>query len=157
VTPTRPADPTLLLVCSSGGHLAQLLSLRRWWEGFERSWVTFDTPDAVSLLVDESVIPAFHPTTRNIPNLFRNILLAWRTIGRLRPSLVVSTGAGVAFPFFLIAKLRGSRTAYIEVFDRIDSPTVTGRLCYPLSDVFALQWPEQRRMYPKGIVIGPLL
>jgi UDP-N-acetylglucosamine:LPS N-acetylglucosamine transferase len=84
-------------------------------------------------------------------------MLAWRTIGRFRPSLVVSTGAAVAFPFFLIARLRGARTAYIEVFDRIDSATVTGRLCYPLSNVFVLQWPEQRRMYPKGIVIGPLL
>jgi UDP-N-acetylglucosamine:LPS N-acetylglucosamine transferase len=119
--------------------------------------VTFDTPDAVSLLAGESVIPAFHPTTRNIPNLLRNMGLAWRTIGRLRPSVVVSTGAGVAFPFFLVAKLRGSKTAYIEVFDRIDSSTVTGKLCYPLSDVFALQWSEQRRMYRKGIVIGPLL
>ena len=66
-------------------------------------------------------------------------------------------GAGVAVPFFLVAKLRGAKTAYIEVFDRIDSATLTGRLCYPMSDVFALQWPEQRQIYRKGVVIGPLL
>jgi UDP-N-acetylglucosamine:LPS N-acetylglucosamine transferase len=146
-----------LLVCSSGGHLAQLYGLKAWWEGFDRTWVTFDTPDAVSLLEGESVITASYPTTRNVPNLIRNLWLAWKTVRRLRPALVVSTGAGVAVPFFMAAKVHGSKTAFIEVFDRIDSPTVTGKLCYPLSDVFALQWPEQRRMYRKGVVVGPLL
>jgi hypothetical protein len=46
---------------------------------------------------------------------------------------------------------------YVEVYDRIDSPTMTGRLCYPFSDLFLLQWEEQRRNYPKGQVIGSLL
>jgi UDP-N-acetylglucosamine:LPS N-acetylglucosamine transferase len=147
----------VLLVCSSGGHLAQLYNLKPWWERFDRTWVTFDTWDATSLLERERVIFAFHPTTRNIVNLFRNLGLAWRTVGRFRPAIVVSTGAGVAVPFFLVAKLRGAKTVYVEVFDRIDSATLTGRLCYPISDVFALQWPEQREIYRKGVVVGPLL
>jgi len=146
-----------LLVCSSGGHLAQLWELRPWWAELDRTWVTFDTVDATSLLADEAVVWAHHPTTRNVRNLARNFALAWRTIGRLRPAIVVSTGAAVAFPFFLIGRLRGVRTVYVEVFDRIDSATLTGRLCYPLSDRFLLQWDEQRQVYPKGDVIGPLL
>jgi UDP-N-acetylglucosamine:LPS N-acetylglucosamine transferase len=119
--------------------------------------VTFDTVDATSLLEGEDVVWAFHPTTRNALNLVRNFVLAWRTIGRLRPAIIVSTGAAVAFPFFLVGRLRGARTVYVEVFDRIDSATLTGRLCYPLSDRFLLQWEEQRAIYPKGEVIGPLL
>jgi beta-1,4-N-acetylglucosaminyltransferase len=71
--------------------------------------------------------------------------------------VVVSSGAGVAFPFFLLARLRGHKTVYVEVYDRIDTATMTGRLCYPLSDLFLLQWEEQRRNYPKGVVIGGLL
>jgi UDP-N-acetylglucosamine:LPS N-acetylglucosamine transferase len=153
----RAPRSTILLVGSSGGHLAQLHSLKPWWKRFDRVWVTFDTLDATSLLADESVINAHHPTTRNLPNLARNFVLAWKTIRRIRPSLVVSTGAGVAVPFFLLGRVFGAKTAYIEVFDRLDSATLTGRICYRMSNVFALQWPEQRRMYPKGIVIGPLL
>lgn len=156
MTRRRPSS-TVLLVCSSGGHLAQLYNLKPWWERFDRVWVTFATSDATSLLSDERVISAFHPTTRNVVNLIKNLGLAWRTVGRIRPGIVVSTGAGVAVPFFVVAKLRGAKTAYIEVFDRIDSATLTGRLCYPFSDVFALQWPEQRQIYRKGVVIGPLL
>ena len=146
-----------MLVCSSGGHLAQLVALRGWWEDHDRRWVTFDTPDAVSLLEGEDVVWAHHPTTRNIPNLLRNLLLAWRTVARDRPDVVVSSGAGVALPFFVIGKLFGARTIYLEVFDRVDSATLTGRLCYPLTDRFLLQWDEQRAVYPKGEVVGPLL
>jgi UDP-N-acetylglucosamine:LPS N-acetylglucosamine transferase len=146
-----------LLVCSSGGHLIQLHNLKPWWERHDRLWVTFEKLDSTSLLAGEQVAWAYHPTTRNLPNLVRNTHLAWKLLRSYRPDVVVSSGAGVAFPFFLLAKLFGKRTVYVEVYDRIDSPTMTGRLCYPFSDLFLLQWEEQRRNYPKGKVIGSLL
>jgi nitroreductase len=142
------------LVCSSGGHLAQLYNLESWWRDHQRFWVTFRKPDAISLLDGEDVEWAHHPTTRNIPNMLRNGRLAWRLLRRRRPDLVVSDGAGVAFPFFLAARLLKIPTVYVEVYDRI---TLTGRLCYRLSNLFLLQWEEQRRSYERGIVIGPLL
>jgi UDP-N-acetylglucosamine:LPS N-acetylglucosamine transferase len=147
----------ILLVSSSGGHLFQLHRLDDWWTKHERLWVTFDTADAVSMLDGENVVWAFRPTTRNLPNLARNTLLAWRVLRRFRPTVVVSTGAGVALPFFLLARLGRMKTVYVEVYDRVDLPTLTGRLCYPLSDLFLLQWEEQRRFYPKGKLIGRLL
>jgi len=63
----------------------------------------------------------------------------------------------VAFPFFIVARLLGVCTVYLEVYDRISRPTLTGRLCYPLAGLFLLQWPEQARNYPRGKVIGALL
>jgi beta-1,4-N-acetylglucosaminyltransferase len=147
----------ILFVCSSGGHLAQLYRLRPWWEGQERAWVTFDDPQSRSLLQGERVTPAFAPTTRNVPNAIRNLGLAVRILRAERPDAVISDGAGVAFPFFLIARSFGVRTAYLEVFDRIARPTMTGRLCYPITNLFLLQWPEQARHYPRGQVIGCLL
>jgi len=145
------------LVCSSGGHLAQLHRLRPWWSRHERVWVTFDTPDALALLADEPVVWAHHPTTRNLPNAIRNLGLALRVLRRERPDVVVSDGAGVAFPFFLAAKLVRAKTVYIEVYDRIDSRTLTGRLCAPITDLFCVQWEEQRRLYPRAKLIGTLL
>ena len=143
------AQPTIFLT--------QLHHLRPWWERFDRTWVTFRKTDALSLLDGERVIWAFHPTTRNLVNLVRNARLAWTTLRRDRPDVVVSTGAGIAFPFFLVAKVLRIRTIYVEVFDRVDSATLTGRLCYPLSDLFLVQWEEQRDLYPRGRVIEPLL
>lgn len=146
-----------MLVGSAGGHLAQLMRLRPWWQDHERTWVTFDKPDARSLLADESVIWAYHPTTRNIPNLVRNLVLAVRHVHRVRPDVVVSTGAAVAVPFFVVARLLRIPVVYVEVFDRIDSPTLSGRLCRPISTRFCVQWPEQQAHYRGSVVIGPLL
>jgi UDP-N-acetylglucosamine:LPS N-acetylglucosamine transferase len=147
----------ILLVCSSGGHLTQLYRLRPWWQRHERSWVTFDDPQARSLLAGEQVRAAYAPTTRNIPNAIRNLLLAVSVIRADRPDVIISDGAGVAFPFFLVGKALGVRTVYLEVYDRISRPTMTGRLCYPVTDLFLLQWPEQARSYPRGQLIGGLL
>ena len=145
-----------LLVGSSGGHLAQLQQLKPWWEGHDRMWVTFLKPDAISILAEEKTAWAYSPTTRNIPNLLRNLGLSWKVLRSYRPDVVVSTGAGVAFPFFLMAKVLRMKTVYLEVYDRIDSRTLTGRLCYPFSDLFLVQWDEQQPLYPKSQVVGRL-
>ena len=147
----------LMFVSSSGGHLVQLHRLEGWWRKHDRVWVTFDLPDAHSLLEGERIAYAHYPTTRNVPNALRNLSLALQLLRKERPDVVVSSGAGVAFPFFVLAKLMRMKTVYIEVFDRIDSPTLTGRLCHPIADLFLLQWEEQRRFYPRGQVVGRLL
>lgn len=147
----------VLLAASTGGHLGQLMALQPWWSKHERHWITFDKPDARSLLAGEQLSWAHHPTTRNLPNLIRNFGVAWRVLRRFRPDVVVSTGAAVAVPVFYLARLMGIRTVYIEVYDRIDSATLTGRLCRPVSDIFAVQWAEQLSVYPGATVIGPLL
>lgn len=147
----------LLFVGSSGGHLAQMLNMSAWWKQHERSWVTFDTPDATSALAGEKVTWAYHPTTRNPWNSLRNLWLSIKVLRRGRPAAVISTGAGVALPFFITARLMNIPTVYVEVYDRIDSQTLTGRLCRPLSSVFCVQWEEQEKLYPGATVIGPLL
>ena len=151
------SEPSILMVCSSGGHLAQLLSARSWWEELERQWVTFDTIDAKSQLIDEEVVWAHHPTTRNLINFLRNLVLAEKVIRTNRPDVVLSTGAAVALPFFLVAAAHRIPRVFVEVLDRIDSPTLTGRLCRPLSTLFCVQIPAQLEVYPRSRLIGPLL
>jgi hypothetical protein len=148
---------SVLFVCSSGGHLAQLLTLRPWWSSRRTRWVTFDTVDAISLLDGQDTVWAHHPTTRNLPNLLRNVLLAWRVLREDRPDVIVSTGAAVAYPFFVMAKLLRIPTVYIEVFDRIDSTTLTGRLCRPFTDRMLVQWEDQAVLYRDSVVVGTLL
>jgi UDP-N-acetylglucosamine:LPS N-acetylglucosamine transferase len=133
------------------------MPLRPWWGESRRTWVTFETQDAQSLLRAEDVVWAHHPTTRNLPNLVRNFRLAVTELRRSRPDLVISTGAGVAVPFFLVAKLMHIPTVYIEVYDRIETPTLTARLCRPLTSLFCVQWEEQRALYRDAHVIGTLL
>ena len=149
--------PKILIVCSSGGHLLQFYQLRGWWSKYERVWVTFDKQDSQCLLEGEKMYPAYFPTTRNIPNFLKNILLSIRVLLVERPDIVVSTGAGVAVPFFYLAKLIRAKTIFIEAFNRVSSPTLTGRLVYPVSDIFFVQWESQRKNYKKSRLLGRLL
>ncbi|MEZ5382693.1 MAG: glycosyltransferase [Microthrixaceae bacterium] len=152
----RAEDPLVLLVTSSGGHLSHLLELAPFWQARRRAWVSFEVPDAVSRLDGEDVIWAYHPTTRNVINLVRNLYLAWRELRRRRPALIVSTGAGVAVPFFWLGRRFGARTVFLEVYDRIDSATMTGRLVRRTSDAMLVQWPEQAGLYPNAEVMGTI-
>jgi beta-1,4-N-acetylglucosaminyltransferase len=132
----------VLLVCSSGGHLQQMLALRDVWGAYPHVWVTFDRSDSRSLLRDENVIFAYFPTNRSLKNLVRNMILAGRTLRVVRPRIVLSTGAGVAVPFAWLARLRGMKVVYVESFTRIESPSLSGRLVAPIANRVYAQWPE---------------
>ncbi|BDZ31313.1 PssD/Cps14F family polysaccharide biosynthesis glycosyltransferase [Lactiplantibacillus sp. WILCCON 0030] len=142
------------LVGSSGGHLAHLYLLKQLWEDQERFWVTFNKEDAASILKDEKRYNCYFPTNRNLKNLIKNTWLAIRILRKERPDVIISTGAAVAVPFFYIGKLMGIKTIYLEVFDRIDQPTLTGRLVYPVSSLLIVQWEEMKKVYPKAIYLG---
>ncbi|WP_207387979.1 PssD/Cps14F family polysaccharide biosynthesis glycosyltransferase [Enterococcus faecium] len=144
----------ICLVGSSGGHLTHLYLLKNFWEKEEIFWVTFDKEDSRSMLKDERFFPCYYPTNRNIINLIRNSFLAIRILLKEKPDLIISSGAAVAVPFFYLGKLIGAKTIYIEVFDRIDAPTLTGKLVYPVTDKFIVQWDEMKKVYPKAINLG---
>ena len=146
----------ICLVGSSGGHLTHLYMLKPFWKDKNRFWVTFDKEDARSLLKDEKVYPCYFPTNRNIKNLIRNTFLAIKVLKKEKPDLIISSGAAVAVPFFYLGKLFGAKNIYIEVFDRIDKPTLTGKLVYPVTDRFILQWEEMKKVYPKAVNFGSI-
>src|SRR5262245_60474147 len=144
----------VLLICHSGGHLVQLTSLRRAWEGYSVAWVTDDSSDARSLLGGERVYYGFGPAARSGVNLVRNLRLARRLLAELRPTLVVSTGAAMCVPFFWIARLRGIKTVFIESVTRIDSPSLACRLVRPVATRTYVQWPELAERVPGSIYVG---
>ena len=144
------------LVGSSGGHLTHLYMLKPFWQDKERFWVTFNKEDANSILEGEQVYHCYYPTNRSLKALLINTRLAWKVLRKERPDVIVSSGAAVAVPFFYLGKLFGMKTIYIEVFDRIDKPTMTGKMVYPVTDRFIMQWEEMKQVYKKAINLGSI-
>ncbi|MCH5358566.1 PssD/Cps14F family polysaccharide biosynthesis glycosyltransferase [Limosilactobacillus reuteri] len=144
------------LVGSSGGHLTHLYMLKPFWNNKDRFWVTFDKEDARSKLENEKKYFCYYPTNRNLKNLIKNTFLAIKVLRKEKPDLIVSSGAAVAVPFFYIGKLMGAKVVYIEVFDRYNKPTLTGKLVYPIADKFIIQWEEMKKIYPKAINLGSI-
>ena len=144
------------LVGSSGGHLTHLYMLKPFWKNKNRFWVTFDKEDAKSLLENEKVYPCYYPTNRSIKALIKNLKVAYKVLKKEKPDLIISSGAAVAVPFFYIGKIMGAKLIYIEVFDRLDKPTMTGRMVYPITDKLIVQCEEQRKVYKKAINLGSI-
>ncbi|WP_409405001.1 PssD/Cps14F family polysaccharide biosynthesis glycosyltransferase [Priestia megaterium] len=147
----------ICLVGSSGGHLTHLYLLEKYWKKHERFWVTFEKEDSKSLLEKENKYWCYYPTNRNLVNLIKNTFLSFKVLLKERPDIIISSGAAVAVPFFYVGKLLGAKLVYVEVYDRIDNPTLTGKMVYPITDKFIVQWEEQKKFYPKAINLGGII
>lgn len=149
-------------MCSTGGHLLQLLALRDAWDGLSSVWVTFDKSDARSLLAGERVVYAHGPTNRNfgllaVRNLLRNLAGAFRLLRVVRPKVVLTTGAGVAVPYAWIGRLLGARVVYVESLTRIERPSLSCRLIAPVASRIYAQWPELPEAVPKARYLGSVV
>jgi UDP-N-acetylglucosamine--N-acetylmuramyl-(pentapeptide) pyrophosphoryl-undecaprenol N-acetylglucosamine transferase len=121
-------------VASAGGHLKQLHDLRPRLRGpdgepqADVTWLTFDTPQARSLLGRERVVFASYTAPRDVAGVLRNLRLAYATLGRRGFSQVISTGSAIALSFLPLARALGASCHYIESATRADGPSTTGRL-----------------------------
>ena len=136
----------ICLVCSHGGHLTEILQLMEAFEGHETFFISYDSV-----------------RTRQLERkyLLKNIIgkKPWRMASaafsifkilyKERPNLIASTGAEPAIPAFYFAKLFRIKTIFIESWTRVVQPTGTGRLVYPVSDVFLVQWERLLTKYGK--------
>lgn len=119
-----------LLVAATGGHLEQLYRIRPRLvpECGEIVWVTHDDPQTRSLLGGENVVTLPYVPPRGYRQVAANVPAAWRIIREGRFDRVISTGAGMAVPFLVAARLHGVECHYIESAARADGPSVTGKI-----------------------------
>jgi len=137
------------LVASSGGHFTQLLQLESLYSKHEHFFVTFHTPHLDDFKEHNNVYFITEPRRR--PFLFlRNIFQSFAILVREKPDAVITTGAGVVIPLCFWAKLFGKKVVYIESFSRINIPSLTGKILYPISDLFIVQWKDLLKFFPKA-------
>lgn len=145
---------TIGLICSHGGHLTEMLELQPAFEGFEPFYFCYDA-DTTRRLNHAYLVPnkPYSPIRFAI-----NLVKMWRIISKEKPYILISTGAEIAIPGFLIAKLRGIPTLYIECGAQVTRPSLSGRILIHVADTFYVQWPELLEVYgPKAQCVGSLV
>jgi UDP-N-acetylglucosamine:LPS N-acetylglucosamine transferase len=145
------------LVCSSGGHLLQLRSLEEAWADRSRLWISNDRSDAHSLLGGEEAYFLPGPSSRDARAFVRNFLFALKLVRRRRPRVVLTTGADIAVPVALVARLAGAKIVYVESFTRVESPSLSCRLIAPFAERIYVQWPDLQRALPKARFAGAVV
>ncbi len=99
---------------------------------------------------------------RDIPNIVRRNPLSWLMGAAMslcvavdeRPDIVITTGAGVVVFFCVFAKMLGAKIIFLESMARINKPTLTGRILYPFSDLFLVQWQGLLKYFPRAKCVG---
>ncbi len=91
---------------------------------------------------------------RNPLNLLVNFFQAFSIFLREKPDVVISTGADVSVPLMLIAKLFLRKVVFIESFCRVKTPSLSGKIMYPLADLFLVQWVENLEFFPRAEFSG---
>ena len=141
---------------SSGGHLSELMVLRPLMDQYDSFLVTERT--GYRAVPEE--LRCYHLLQVNrrewscVPRLIANTFLALKICFRERPDAVVCTGVLATVPLCLLCKLFRKKLVFIESYAKVKTPTLTGKLLYPFSDRFYVQWRELLEFYPKAIYVG---
>ncbi|MBQ2409001.1 MAG: polysaccharide biosynthesis protein, partial [Bacilli bacterium] len=83
-----------------------------------------------------------------------NILKSFYLYFKIRPKYIVSTGTHTAVPMCYIGKLFGSKIIFIETFANSKTKTLSGKLVYPIANLFIVQWESMLKLYPKAVLGG---
>lgn len=150
----------VMFISSTGGHLAELLQLQKIFEVYDYHIVTEKTKSNMFL---ESKFPGrvsflkYGNKHHIIPYLVIFPLNIFKSLGlflRYKPDVIVTTGAHTCVPMCYIAKLFKKKVIYIETFANRTTKTLTGRLVYPIADLFIVQWEDMLQLYPKAVYGG---
>jgi UDP-N-acetylglucosamine--N-acetylmuramyl-(pentapeptide) pyrophosphoryl-undecaprenol N-acetylglucosamine transferase len=145
-----------VLAGSPGGHLDLLVAVGPALDG-PRAWVTAPGPQADELeRLGERVerLPEYgRSPVRVLPNLRRAIAV----LRRVRPSVVVASGASLVVPFCVLARLFGARIVFIETTARVGDASMSGRVISRLADAVLVQWAETARRYRNAVLCRPAL
>ncbi|RSK28723.1 polysaccharide biosynthesis protein [Bacillus sp. HMF5848] len=150
----------VIFISSLGGHLTQLLQLKPLFEEFdyhiitEKSIITEELSKEykMSFLVYGARNYMFKYVFKLTYNFFKSLYLFLRE----KPDVVVTTGAHTAVPMCYIAKLFGKKVVFIESFAKTSTPTMSGKLVYPIADLFIVQWEGMKKHYPKAVYGGSI-
>lgn len=118
----------ILLIASAGGHLTELAILAESIPRSDRLWITYDSPMSRSLLEGENVRWARHSRPRDALGVWLDFPAALRIVRESRARSAVTTGASLAIPWLMAARLNGIGSYFVDSATRISAPSLSMRL-----------------------------
>ena len=141
---TTPRQIRVLALASGGGHWVQLMRLRAAFEGAEVHFATVDATAGATV----APAPVHLYADANKDTKLRLIKAALQLaviVLKLRPDVVVSTGAAGGVLAIAIARLIGARTMFIDSIANARQLSVSAKLAQKLAHRVLSQWPDVAR------------
>lgn len=134
----------IALICSHGGHLTEILYLLEAFEGHKIFFITYNNFRTKDLDYRKYLLENIGTDPFKMSKAFFQM---FKILYNEKPDIIISTGSEIAIPAFIIAKLFRIKTIFIESWCRVKTKSGTGKIVYPLSDLFLVQWPELLEVY----------
>lgn len=152
----------VLFIASTGGHLSELMQLKPLFSKYNYYIITEKDKATLDLkkLYNNRISYLKYGTRRNcfkypfifLFNCFKSIYLYIK----IRPKYIVTTGTHTAVPICYLGKLFGTKIIFIETFANRTTKTLSGKLIYPIANLFIVQWEEMLKLYPKAVFGGSI-
>ena len=150
-----------MFISSGGGHLVELLQLKKLFDSCEYSLICEKTK-TTSYLKDtyKNVSYLLYGTKDHLLKYIFvapiNIIKSLYLFFKYNPEYVISTGAHTAVAMCYIAHIFKRKVVYIETFANAKSASTSGKLIYRIADKFSVQWPSMLEIYPKAEYWGSI-
>lgn len=139
---------SVLATASSGGHWVQLQRLRPAWDGCRVSYLTTEMGHRDEVFADAAARnqpqPGFFAVTdanqhQKLRLLVQIVQVAW-VIVKVRPDIVISTGAAVGVFAARFGAIFGARTVWIDSIANAEELSLSARLAGRFVDMWLTQW-----------------
>ncbi|MCA9278741.1 MAG: UDP-N-acetylglucosamine--LPS N-acetylglucosamine transferase [Phycisphaeraceae bacterium] len=131
----------ILAIASGGGHWVQMLRLRPAFDGHRVCYATVrkeyqqDIPNDTLFVISDG-------TRWSKLKLIKMALQILIIILRVRPHVILSTGAAPGYFAFRIGRLFGARTLWIDSIANVEEVSMTCRLVEKHANARLTQWPH---------------
>lgn len=150
----------VLFISSTGGHLGELMQLKSIFKNYNYHIITDKDKTTKNLIntygsrIDYLVYGTKDNLLKYIFIFPYNIIKSFCLFIKIRPKVIITTGAHTCVPICYIGKLFRRKIIYIETFANSETRTLTGRMIYPIANTFIVQWESMLKLYPKAIYGG---
>ena len=158
----KDKDKRVIFISSTGGHFNEMMQLEPMFKKYDYHIIVEKDKTNKNLKDKYKKRINYLPYGTRAKLFVYVFIFTWIIIKSLfyfikyRPHVILTTGTHTAVPICYFGHIFGTKVIFIETFANRNKPSLSGRLIYPIADMFIVQWEEMKKFYPKAVDGGSI-
>ena len=148
----------ICLTFSPGGHFSEMRKIMDAFKGHDIIYATIKTKSTEKLPNSYYLKDTIGP---NKISMFVNMIIvtiqSLKILYKEKPKVIISSGADVTIPICYLGKIFGKKILFIESLCRINDLSYSGKIVYPIANLFLVQWEQLTKKYSKAKYWGSVI
>jgi UDP-N-acetylglucosamine:LPS N-acetylglucosamine transferase len=139
----------IALVASAGGHLSELLLVKKAWADYDNIYFVSSMEQLKSQLQRMGPVYITGECNRKHPwKVIRVFFKCFRITIEEKPDVIISTGAAPGILSCMCGKFFGAKVVWLDSIANTEKLSMSGRLIRPFADLILSQWEDVASKYP---------